>query len=107
MTDAPTGQPTAGSAELVGWVQGRIACYLQREPDDIEVDESLFGYGLDSVYALTLCGDIDDEFGLAVDPTLAWDYPTIREIAGYLTSRLGGGELSRPAPPSPGPAAVG
>ena len=45
------------------------------------VDTPLAELGLDSVYALTLCGDIEDEYGLDVDPTIVWDYPTIRELA--------------------------
>ncbi|HKP06061.1 MAG TPA: acyl carrier protein, partial [Microbacterium sp.] len=38
-------------------------------------------------YALTLCGDIEDEFQLEVDPTIVWDHPTIRELAEGIRQR--------------------
>jgi acyl carrier protein len=76
------------TARLREWVLGRVAYYIERSPADIDPDAKLVGYGLDSVYALTLCGDIEDEYGLVVDPTLAWDYPTVNAIAGYLAGHL-------------------
>ena len=39
-------------------------------------------------YALTLCGDIEDAYGIEVDPLIVWDYPTIRELAGGLAEQL-------------------
>jgi acyl carrier protein len=35
-----------------------------------------------------LSGEIEDEYGLAVDPTLAWDYPTVNAIVGVLVEEL-------------------
>lgn len=74
---------------LRAWVLGRVAYYIEGDPSDIDPDAKLVGYGLDSVYALSLCGDIEDEYGLEVDPTLAWDYPTVNAIATCLAGRLG------------------
>ena len=42
-------------------------------------------YGLDSVFALNLCTDLEQEFGILAQPTLTWDYPTIDAVAGHLT----------------------
>jgi acyl carrier protein len=75
-------------AELRDWVLGRVAYYIEGSPEDIDPDAKLVGYGLDSMYALLMCGDIEDEYGLVVDPTLAWDYPTVNAIVGYLASQL-------------------
>jgi acyl carrier protein len=80
MTDTET--------ELRRWLTAKVAYYIEADPAGIDPDAKLVGYGLDSVYALTLCGDIEDEYGLVVDPTLAWDYPTINAIAGYLAEQL-------------------
>lgn len=73
---------------LRDWVLARVAYYIEGSPEDIDPDAKLVGYGLDSVYALALCGDIEDEYGLIVDPTLAWDYPTVKAIVGYLAEHL-------------------
>jgi acyl carrier protein len=74
--------------ELCGWTRNRVAYYLECAPTEIDVDRSLAGYGFDSVFALSLCGEIEDEYGLEVDPTLAWDFPTVRGIADRLASDL-------------------
>ena len=83
---AAPGTPTAASVRA--WLTGRVAHYLERRPEEIDPDGKLVGYGLDSVYALTLSGEIEDEYGLAVDPTLAWDYPTVNAIVDVLVKGL-------------------
>jgi acyl carrier protein len=70
------------------WLTARVAYYVERDPQDIDPDAKLVGYGLDSVYALSLCGDIEDEYGLEVDPTLAWDHPTVNAIVHVLCDAL-------------------
>ena len=79
--------PAAGRtdrAEIAGWLTERVAAFLERPETEIDPDVELVELGLDSVYALTLCGDIEEQFGLAVEPTLPWDYPTVNALAGYL-----------------------
>ncbi|MDO3110494.1 acyl carrier protein [Mycobacteroides abscessus] len=66
------------------WLANKIAGYLSILPDQIDRDRNLAEYGLDSVYALTLCGEIEDEFGLTMEPTFAWDHPTVHAMAKEL-----------------------
>lgn len=56
---------------------------------DIELDLPLTQYGLDSIAALTMAGELEEELGLELPSTLVWDYPTINDLAGYLTQNLG------------------
>lgn len=42
---------------------------------------------MDSVCALSLCGDIEDDFGIVVEPSLVWDHPTVAHLTAHLTSR--------------------
>ena len=51
------------------WLTAKVAEYAECEPDQIRPDVSLAEYGLDSMYGLMLCGDIEDHLGLTVDPT--------------------------------------
>jgi acyl carrier protein len=74
---------------LVDWLVGRIAGYLATTPAAIETDKAFGDFGLDSAFALNLCTDLETEFGLHVEPTVAWDYPTINDIAGHLAERTG------------------
>lgn len=70
------------------WLTERVSGYLERPAAQIDPSVMLAEYGMDSVYALSLCGDIEAEYDLEIDPTLAWEYPTIDAITGYLRDRL-------------------
>ncbi|SHN17934.1 acyl carrier protein [Actinacidiphila paucisporea] len=80
-------QPTAES--LARWLVQHVAAYTRLSADAIDRTAPLTGYGLDSVAALSLCGDIEDEFDLAVEPTVAWDHPTVEALVAYLLDALG------------------
>jgi acyl carrier protein len=70
--------------QLRSWLVARVAGYLRRPPEDIDPSRRLDEYGLDSLYGTVLCGEIEDEFGLVVEPTLLWDHPTVDDLAGAL-----------------------
>ncbi|MCI4065576.1 acyl carrier protein [Micromonospora sp. R77] len=74
--------PGITPAEVRQWLVGRISDYLSVPAGELDVHAPLAELGLDSVYALALSGDIEDAFAIAVEPTLAWDYPTIDRLAG-------------------------
>ncbi|MBV6701503.1 acyl carrier protein [Kitasatospora aureofaciens] len=67
-----------------GWLLDRIALYLKRPAESIDPTVPLAEYGLDSVCALSLCGDLEDEFGLEVEPILLWDHPTVESLTAHL-----------------------
>ncbi|MDG9704709.1 acyltransferase domain-containing protein [Streptomyces sp. DH37] len=66
------------------WLSERLAHYLERP---VEEAASFVEHGLDSVAALSLYGDIEEEFGPLIDPTDIWAYPTVRALARYLALR--------------------
>jgi acyl carrier protein len=70
---------------LVDWLINRVASYLSTDADAIETDVAFGDYGLDSVFALNLCTDLEHELGILAQPSIAWDYPTIDDMAGHLT----------------------
>jgi acyl carrier protein len=74
--------------EVKRWLIERVALYLEKSPKEIDPASPLAEMGMDSIYALSLCGDIEDNLNLAVEPTLAWDHPSIEAIAGYLVSQM-------------------
>src|SRR5262245_14249660 len=88
MTVQPQEQTAAGVEPIKAWLSDKVAFYLEMPATDIQPDVKLVEYGLDSVYALALCGDIDDEYSLEVEPTLAWDHPTVDAIAVLLAEMV-------------------
>ena len=75
--------------ELTDWLVERVAIYLRRDPAEIDPGEPLAAYGLDSVAALSLCGDVEEDFDLILDPTAAWDHPTATAFAEHIAKELG------------------
>ncbi len=82
MTDSTPAAPSA--EQLRVWLAQRVAAYVQRDASEIAFDVPLAEYGLDSVYALTLVGDIEEHLGIALEPTLMWDHPTIDALTAAL-----------------------
>ena len=73
---------------IEAWLEGRVVAYGKVDVGSFTPETPLAELGLDSVYALTLCGDIEDRFDLEVDPTIVWDHPTIRSLAHGISDRL-------------------
>jgi acyl carrier protein len=81
---------TVGEADMTAWLIGRIRFYDQVDPATVTPDAPLAELGLDSIYVMTLCGDIEDTFGSEIDPTFFADYATLGELADALSDRVGG-----------------
>lgn len=70
--------------ELRAWLAERVAEVLERAAHDIDHQTTFEAYGLHSVDAIGLSGDIEVHLGRRVDPTVIWQYPTVASLAGYL-----------------------
>ncbi|MFF7791547.1 phosphopantetheine-binding protein [Streptomyces sp. NPDC007991] len=81
---------TAGNRDAHTWLTERVATYLRRSPEDIDTSVPLADYGLDSLTALAITADIEDEFEVTVDDALTWDHPTIDALSQALSELLGG-----------------
>jgi acyl carrier protein len=66
------------------WLIKQLAEQLSLDPNAIAIKEPLTRYGLDSIDAVTMVGDIEDVLDVELPSTLFWDYPTIAESAQYL-----------------------
>jgi acyl carrier protein len=88
---------SSATTEIAEWLAARVADYLCLDPADVTPTVPLAEYGLDSVLAGALCGDIEDRFAILVDPTLAFDYPTVELIAEFLAAETaqGAGRVAR------------
>ncbi|MFF2045908.1 acyl carrier protein [Kitasatospora sp. NPDC058170] len=79
---------TVTPEEIRDLLLGLVASYLEKPVAEIGSDVKLVEYGLDSIFALTLCGDIEDEYDIEIKATLAWDHPTVDAITAFLYETL-------------------
>ena len=77
---------TAGIQDAQAWLTERVAAYLRRSPEDIDTYVPLADYGLDSLTALAITADIEDEFEVTVDDALTWDHPTVDALSAALSA---------------------
>lgn len=78
--------PASPQEAIQNWLVAKIAQSLSIAPDTINVRETLTRYGLDSIDAVTMVGDLEDWLGTELPDTLLWDYPTIEKAAQYLVN---------------------
>lgn len=65
-----------------------LAVLMKIEPAELSLTSSLEEQGVDSFVGLRLIRIIQKETGVDVDLTRILDYPTLRELAGFIdTSR--------------------
>ncbi len=71
------------------------ALYMKRS--DIDADKQLVDMGLDSIVGVEWIRAINKQYGTTIQATKVYDYPTIREFAGFLKKELSkqGGELNQ------------
>ncbi len=65
-----------------------LAKELRLPLEQVHVDRPLTEYGLDSIGALTLAGELEEQYELELPATLLWDCPTVNHLAGYLHNLL-------------------
>lgn len=70
--------------EIQDWLIQKLAYLLDASPAQISITEPLALYGLESVEAITIAGELSEWLGDELPSTLVWDYPTIAEIGEHL-----------------------
>lgn len=89
---------TMSAEALKTWLIGWLAAEQGMEPSAVDPSQAFLSYGLDSVQAMSLVGDLETKLSRRLPPTLAWDYPNINALTDHLMERLGGEAAKTPAP---------
>jgi acyl carrier protein len=69
---------------LQRWLIEKVSQSIKVKPDDIDTTLPFSYYGLDSVAAVGLSGELEILLNIKLSPTLTWDYPTIELLAAHL-----------------------
>lgn len=71
------------------WLMDRVATWLLvTTTSEVDIEETFAGYGLTSIAAVSMTGDLEEWLGLELSPTLAYEYPTITSLARHLAEMV-------------------
>ncbi len=94
--------PAARLEELERRVRGELTKVMGEAANGVAVDQPLMEAGIDSLMAVELRRRLSELVGKALPATIAFDYPTVRALAGFLLKTLALSEAtaveSRPSP---------
>jgi polyketide synthase PksL len=62
----------------------RLAGALEMDPDDLDLDETFYELGVESVSGVEWVGSLAAEYGVAIRQSAIYDWPTLRRFAEFL-----------------------
>lgn len=71
------------------WLVGALSRALSIDPEEIDTSVPYERYGMDSVAAVEITGDLEKVLGVKLLPTLMYDYPTIDAFSEHLAREHG------------------
>ncbi|TMD65500.1 MAG: beta-ketoacyl synthase, partial [Chloroflexi bacterium] len=69
---------------IQSWLVAKLAEYLEIKASDIDIHEPFANYGLESMGAVGISGDLEMWLEREFPPTLLYDYPSIERLTKYL-----------------------
>ena len=70
------------------WLKKYLVDHFQLEKSFVHPSTSFDALGLDSVKQVELIGAIEDWLGIKIEPTLAYDYPTIAALSSEVALHM-------------------
>ena len=83
--------------EIQNWLIQGIARSLKIDADEIDTSVAFDRYGMDSVVAVQLTGELEKRLGYPMSPTLMYDYPTIDALSQHVVEELASADERLPA----------
>lgn len=81
---APQVEKTVNTEAVATWLLTKVSEQLQVPAQTINVNEPLAQYGLGSLAAVRISGELQEWLGRELPTTLLYDYPSIAALAQYL-----------------------
>lgn len=94
--ELPSEERSAGRAaptvhEIRNWLIAKLAQHLKVDAQRIDVRQPFASFGLDSMTAVCITGELEEWLGRTLPHTLAYDYPTIEALGEHLAGRPAAG----------------
>lgn len=74
------------------WLGTRLAEMVNISIEQVDTQLQFDRYGLDSLNAVTLIGELSDWLEIELDPSIIYDHPNIDELSNYILQQVHGGD---------------
>lgn len=74
--------------QLSHWLSNKLAKLCSIDPSEIEQDQPLSTYGLDSMNALSITGELEEMIGIELPSTMFWDFPSIKKVTEFIQGKI-------------------
>ena len=71
------------------WLVKRLAKQVKVDPSAIDTAKNFEQYGLDSIVAVRVSGDLEKLVEQRLSPALLFEHPSIDELSAHLATELG------------------
>jgi amino acid adenylation domain-containing protein/non-ribosomal peptide synthase protein (TIGR01720 family) len=75
---------TLTTESIQTWLLTKLSQHLKVATSELDIQEPLARYGLDSMTAVSLSGELETWLGRSLSPTIVYDYPNIQALSHYL-----------------------
>lgn len=77
---------TSNADSIQDWIINWLAKRLNIEVKSLDASKSFADYGLDSLNAVDLVKNLEEELQRSLEITIIWNFPTIESLANYLAN---------------------
>lgn len=74
--------------EITSWLVSYFADLLGICTSEIDLSTPFHRYGIESSAAISMTGDLEEWLGYEFEPTIIYDYPTIKTLTQHITEEL-------------------
>lgn len=92
ISEVKTISNAATIVEIQNWLINKVSSQLNISSSDIDITSELATYGLDSMDAVMISGELEDALDIELASTILWDYPTIESLSAFLHNSINSNE---------------
>ena len=74
------------------FITGRLSQMLNLRHESIDASEAFSAYGMDSLKAVQISGELEEFLGRELPATLVYDYPTVNALSEFLSGKRSAGD---------------
>lgn len=74
--------------QVLSWLTLKFADWLEVNPNELDSRQPIASYGLDSISAVTLSVQLEEELCVELETAVLWDRPTLESLAEHLSEKL-------------------